>query len=228
MAGPRGQVLLNGQGHDLDPDSGDIITWALMFLSAWQDGDAAARGQLLSVDHIDGGLDDHKTLYVDPAGPLPPPVIVDTVEYYNATLHHYFITAFPDEAASLDAGVLVPGWKRTGFAFKSWQSGTGPGGEACRFFGTPGVGPNSHFYTIDRGECAKVKANPDWTFEANAFRAVAPLASGCASEYATVTRLYNNGMGGEANHRYLTDAAEIDATVAQGWVVEGPVLCVPR
>jgi hypothetical protein len=222
-------VLLSGQGHDLDPDSaGDIITWALMFLSAWQEGDAAARGQLLSVDHIDGGLDDRKTLYVDPSGPLPPPVPVDTVEYYNAALRHYFITAFPDEAASLDAGVPVAGWKRTGFMFKSWQSGTGPGTEACRFFGTPGVGPNSHFYTIDRGECATVKANPDWTFEANAFRAVAPLASGCAPEYVTVTRLYNNGMGGEANHRYLTDAAEIAATVTQGWIVEGPVFCVPR
>jgi hypothetical protein len=35
-------------------------------------------------------------------------------------------------------------------------------------------------------------------------------------------------MGGEANHRYLTDAAEIDRTVAKGWLVEGPVFCVPR
>jgi hypothetical protein len=35
-------------------------------------------------------------------------------------------------------------------------------------------------------------------------------------------------MGGEANHRYLTDAAEIDRTVAKGSLVEGPVFCVPR
>ena len=97
-----------------------------------------------------------------------------------------------------------------------------------RFFGTEGRRPNSHFYTISASECEKVKTNADWTYEALAFRAIEPLSTGCTAEYATVTRLYNNGMGGEANHRYLTDAAEIDRTVAKGWLVEGPVFCVPR
>lgn len=227
MAGPRGHVLLDGQGHDLDPGSGaDIVTWTLTFLSAWVEGDAAARARLLTVEHVDGGLDDHKVLYVDPTGVPPPGVVADVVEFHNAALDHYFITAFPEEAAALDAGV-PPGWVRTGKTFKAWRSGTGPGSEACRFFGTPGRGPNSHFYTVDAGECAKVRANPDWTFEALAFRAVAPLASGCAPEYQTVTRLYNNGMGGQANHRYLTASSDIDATLAQGWSVEGPVFCVP-
>jgi hypothetical protein len=230
MAGPRGQVLLTGQGHDLDPESGgaDIVTWALGFFAAWVNDDAAAKTRLTSVDHVDGGLDDHKVFYVDPTGSEKPAVVVQTIEYYNAGLDHYFITAFPDEAAMLDAGVQVPGWKRTGYAFPSWQSGTGPGNEACRFFGTPGRGPNSHFYTINAAECDEVKANPDWTFEAFAFRAVEPISGGCAAEYQTVTRLYNNGMGGQANHRYLTDAAAIDATVARGWSIEGPVFCVPR
>ena len=191
------------------------------------DGDPAARAQLQSVDSVEGGLDDHKVLYVDPAGGVAPGTVVDTIEFHSAALDHYFITAFPEEAAALDAGV-PPGWTRTGRTFKAWKSGTGPGNEACRFFGTPDVGPNSHFYTIDSAECDKVKANPDWTFEALAFRAVAPLSTGCSAEYATVTRLYNNGMGGEANHRYLTDPADIDATVARGWSVEGPVFCVPR
>ena len=230
MAGPRGHVLLNGEGHELDPGSGaDIVTWSLGFFAAWVNGDAAAKAQLSAVEHVDGGLDDHKVLYVDPSGGgTVPGEVVDTIEYYNAALDHYFITAFADEAADLDAGAPVPGWTRTGFAFRSWKSGTGPGNEACRFFGTPGVGPNSHFYTINTAECEKVKTNPDWMFEALAFRAVEPLATGCAAEYATVTRLYNNGMGGQANHRYLTDPAEINATVARGWVVEQPVFCVPR
>jgi len=228
MAGPRGHVLLNGQGHDLDPGSGgDIVTWTLTFLSAWVDGDPAARARLSTLDHVEGGLDDHKVLYVDPTGSPVAGVVVDTIEFYSAALDHYFITAFPEEAAALDAGV-PPGWTRTGKSFKAWKSGTGPGNEACRFFGTPGVGPNSHFYTIDAAECDKVKANPNWTFEALAFRAVAPLSTGCAAEYATVTRLYNNGMGGQANHRYLTDPADIEATVARGWSVEGPVFCVPH
>jgi len=229
MAGPRGHVLLTGQGHELDPSSGaDIITWSLGFLFAWAGDDMASKTKLTQVDHVDGGLDDHKVYYVDPTGGGVAPQVVDTIEFHNASLDHYFITAFPEEAAMLDAGVQVPGWKRTGYTFHSWKSGTGPGNEACRFFGTPGVGPNSHFYTISAAECDIVKANPDWTFEAFAFRAVEPLSTGCAQEYQTVTRLYNNGMGGQANHRYLTDAAEIDATVARGWMVEGPVFCVPR
>src|SRR4029453_1053178 len=167
MAGPRGHVLLTGQGHELDPQSGaDIITWSLGFLFAWVNGDAAAKAKLTQVDHVEGGLDDHKVLYVDPTGGGGGAAeIVDTIEYYAASLDHYFITAFPDEAAALDAGI-PPGWKRTGFSFRSWKSGTGPGNEACRFFGTPGIGPDSHFYTINVAECDIVKANPGWTFEA--------------------------------------------------------------
>jgi len=230
MEGPRGHVLFSGQGHDLNPASAaDIVTWSIGFLAAWVNGDAAAKSRLTQVVSVEGGLDDRKDLYVDPAGGGGTPgVVVDTIEYYNAGLDHYFITAFPDEAADLDAGGQVQGWMRTGFAFKSWKAGTGPGNDACRFFGTPGRGPNSHFYTINASECEKVRNNPDWTFEAIAFRAVEPLANGCASGYATVTRLYNRGMGGQANHRYLADSREIDRTVARGWQVEGPVFCVSR
>ncbi len=230
MGGPRGHVLLNGQGHDLDPGSGaDIITWSLGFLAAWANDDASAKARLAQVEHVDGGLDDHKMLYIDPTGGgVSPAEVVDTIEYYNAALDHYFITAFADEVAMLDAGVLVPGWTRTGYTFHSWKSGTGPGNEACRFYGTPGSGINSHFYTINLAECDGVKSNPVWTFEGLAFRAVEPLSNGCAPEYATVTRLYNNGMGGQPNHRFLTDPAAIEATVARGWMVEGPVFCVPR
>jgi serine protease len=166
-------------------------------------------------------------LYVDPTGGGGAAVVVDTIEYYAPSLDHYFITAFPDEAAALDTGA-IPGWMRTGFSFHSWKTGTGPGNEACRFFGTPGVGPASHFYTISVAECDIVKASPYWIFEGLAFRAVEPLSTGCAPEYQAVTRLYNNGMRGQANHRYLTDPAEIDATIARGWILEGPVFCVPH
>lgn len=230
MAGPRGHVLLNGQGHDLDPPSkGDIVTWSLGFLDAWINGNSASKSKLAQVVSVEGGLDDRRELYVDPTGSGGSlGEVVDTIEYYHAGLDHYFITAFPEEAADLDAGGQVQGWTRTGYAFRSWKAGTGPGNDACRFFGAEGRGPNSHFYTINASECEKVKANPDWTYEALAFRAVEPLSTGCAAEYQTVTRLYNNGMGGEANHRYLADAAEIDRTVAKGWMVEGPVFCVPR
>jgi hypothetical protein len=42
------------------------------------------------------------------------------IEFYSAALNHYFITAYPDEAAMLDAGVVVPGWTRTGARFSAW------------------------------------------------------------------------------------------------------------
>src|SRR5205085_5194104 len=120
-----------------------------------------ARSRLATVEPVEGGLDDHKVLYVDATGSGSSGVVVDVIEFHSAALDHYFITAFPEEAAALDAGV-PPGWARTGKSFKAWKSGTGPGSEACRFFGTPGRGPNSHFYTIDAAECDTVKANPDW------------------------------------------------------------------
>ena len=43
------------------------------------------------------------------------------IEYYNASLDHYFITAFPEEAAMLDAGTVVKGWARTGVTFNVWR-----------------------------------------------------------------------------------------------------------
>ena len=39
----------------------------------------------------------------------------------------YFFTAEPAEAAMLDAGIIVPGWQRTGFAFKVLEAGGPPG-----------------------------------------------------------------------------------------------------
>ena len=65
------------------------------------------------------------------------------------------------------------------------------------------------------------------TFESLAFRAV-PVTGPCASGQQAVTRLYNNGMGGQANHRYLTDEAEIGRMTSRGWLVEGQVFCVPQ
>jgi len=82
------------------------------------------------------------------------------IEFYNPALNHYFITAHPDEAAALDAGTNVKGWTRTGGQFTVFTD-PGAGLQAvCRFFGTPGRGPNSHFYTADAAECAKVKTLP--------------------------------------------------------------------
>jgi hypothetical protein len=148
-----------------------------------------------------------------------------TIEFYNASLKHYFETAEPAEAAMLDAGVVVPGWVRTGFDFKSWTVESGVGVPACRFFGTAGRGPNTHVFTINGAECTQLRADPRWTFEGLAFDEQAPIGEDCPVGRIPVTRLYNNGMGGEANHRYLTSHSEIYATAAAGWLIEGVVFC---
>jgi serine protease len=188
--------------------------------------DRAARARVMRMREVAGGREDILRIdYVAPASASADERVV--VEFYNASLDHYFLTAEPAEAAMLDQGVIVPGWRRTGFEFKSWSPDTPLGVEACRFFGTPGIGPNSHFFTIDANECALVRANRNWTFEALAFKAQQVIPAVCPSDRAVVWRLYNNGMGGQANHRYLTSRSEIGDMVGAGWLLEGPVFCTP-
>jgi hypothetical protein len=87
------------------------------------------------------------------------------------------------------------------------------------------VGPNSHFFTIDAAECAKVRSDPFWMFESFAFNADAPVLGDCPADRVPVIRLYNNGKGGQANHRYSTSHSEIGDMLGEGWIVEEPVFC---
>ncbi len=151
------------------------------------------------------------------------------IEYYNAALNHYFMTAYPDEAAMLDAGLVVPGWTRTGVEFNAWANADdAPGIEpVCRFFGTPGVGPNSHFYTASASECALVSANPDWTFEAIAFYIAEPVANACADGTTPVYRsFYPGATVSESNHRFLPDLT-MHEKMAGASILEGIVMCAP-
>jgi len=218
-------VALQGVQHGFDPAfSDDIFTWSVDFLNGQLTGDPIARAKSARMTNVAGGGDDRlEQDYIAPS-----PAAVDeriAVEYYNTSLNHYFFTAEPAEAAMLDAGVIVPGWSRTGLDFKVHPAGDFRGLAACRFFGTPGIGPNSHFFTIDGAECAKVKADPFWTYEGIAFNADAPVNADCFADRVPVVRMYNNGMGGQANHRYLTSHSEIGDMLGQGWIVEGPVFC---
>ncbi len=224
LGSSRHLVAIEGLGHELAPEfPEEILTWALIFMAAHVLDDRSARVQLQRLERVAEGYDDRLRIdYVAPASELADERV--TVEFYNASLDHYFITSEPAEAEALDQGV-PPGWQRTGLDFKTWVLGSSTGSAACRFFGTPGVGPNSHFFTIDSEECAKVKGNPAWTYEGLAFQALPPGTDVCASGETVVTRLYNNGMGGEANHRYLTSHSETQRMVDTGWIVEGPVFC---
>jgi hypothetical protein len=227
LAGSRAHVALVGVRHGFDEQgANEIFTWSLEWLDALVAGDRAAHARVTRLVRVQGGRDEElRRSYVAPA-----PEAGDerrTVEFYNAALDHYFVTAEAAEIAMLDAGVLVPGWRRTGFDFKTWAPGSGNGTAACRFFGTPGRGPNSHFFTIDQNECTIVRANADWTDEGLAFQATLPGVGTCASDRVVVWRLYNNGMRGQANHRFVTSYSEVGDMTGRGWLLEGPVFCTP-
>jgi len=170
------------------------------------------------------------------------PADTTVIEFYNLLLDHYFMTADQDEAAAIDAGAAGPGWSRTGQSWRGWTGGPIPNAaEVCRFYGTPDVdpatgarrGPNSHFYTLQPGECAAVKQDAGWRYEfAGKFWMIKPssaAAGGCPAWTDAVYRAYNNGFASNnSNHRYMTDAALYNQMVAKGWSGEGVVMCAPK
>ena len=228
LTGPKQFVVLDGVRHGFDvASSDDIFTWSLTFLGAYVDDDPLARATSARMAKVAGGGDD--VLLLDRWQPLPPGTgEALSVEYYNASLDHYFMTADANEVSILDAGIAIPGWQRTGYTYKVYPPESTLGTAACRFLGKQGVGPNTHFFTILANECQDVKNNPLWIFEGLVFRTEGPDAIGaCAANRIPVIRMYNNGKGGQANHRYLTSHSEVGVMLGQGWMVEGPVFCTP-
>jgi hypothetical protein len=156
---------------------------------------------------------------------------IDVIEFQHPSDGQYFITADPAEIAFLDGGGLGADWTRTGAKFHAWpRDDTSSTSEVdvCRFFGTPGVGPNSHFFTGNATECALVKTDPHWIYEGIAFRSVLPQNGQCPTGYTTVNRLWLPGADVTGSrHRYTADAATIATMTAAGWKLEGPVFCAP-
>ena len=227
LASSRQLVALTGVEHGFDERSaGDIFTWSLAWLDAFARDDREARARVDRMTRVSGGGDDIVRIdYVAPAPSRDDERVV--VEFHHQGLNHYFVSDNPLEIAILDEGVTIRGWRRTGFEFKGWTADAGQGVQACRFYGTPGRGPDSHFFTLDARECDIVKGNPDWTFEGLVFKAQPAGVGTCPVDRAVVWRLYNNGMGGQANHRYVTSLSEAGDTVGRGWSIEGPVFCTP-
>jgi hypothetical protein len=157
-------------------------------------------------------------------------VAVDVVAFYNTTLNHYFVSAGVGEVKSVDTGGAGPGWTRSTGSFKAFDLATGIPASAkpvCRFYGTPGRGPNSHFYTFAGPECEAVKKDAGWTYEGVAFHIYEPTAGVCAAGTSPVYRAYNNRFAqNDSNHRYSTDKAAL--TAMAGWTLEGVVFCSPQ
>ena len=175
-----------------------------------------AAGELYWSDLRTGDV--HR-LAADPSVPV-------VVEYHNAASGHYFLTAFADEAAFLDAGAYGGAWQRTGYGFAVARPLENGAVDVCRFFGTPGMGLDTHFYTGEAQECAVLKLNPRWTFEAIGFRARLPAADACAPNTRPVWRFYSDPATlADVNHRFTTDGTVHAAMLAQGWLGEGVAFC---
>ena len=173
---------------------------------------------------------------LDARAASPPNATV--VEYYRASVDHYFVTASPQEQRALDDGVQ-PGWVRTGATFLAWTDPARAPATArpvCRYYGRPQAGLDSHFYSAFADECDDVAAKfpAAWQFESpSVFYIEAPdRGSGaCPDGTDPVYRAYDNRP--DANHRYTTDASVRAAMLAAGWVPEGHgpqavVMCAPR
>lgn len=126
----------------------------------------------------------------------------NAIEFYNVDLDHYFLTSFADETTAIESGSAGRGWVRTGYSFPvgaGLKAGEVP---VCRFYGP---GPNSHFYTAEAAECAQVKRDPGWIYEATAFNIVVPAGKSCSANTSPIYRTYNNGfVNNNSNHRYTT------------------------
>ena len=159
-------------------------------------------------------------------------------EFYAPSLDHFFRTAIPEEAAALRNNPNL-GWQYTGNDFKAYLRNDFPAGalQVCRFYGHLTIGPNSHFYTADPGECAFLKqleaqtpfGTPRWNFEENAFAIDVPVAGACpATAPIAIWRAYNDRAAqNDSNHRYTTDLGIYQDMIRQGWRGEGVVMCAP-
>jgi 6-phosphogluconolactonase (cycloisomerase 2 family) len=161
-------------------------------------------------------------------GSVATPVLV--VEFYNASLDHYFITYVTDEIAKLDNGTFK-GWARTGLAFSAFAANQSGTSAVCRVYIPPGKG-DGHFFGRDANECdGTMTKNPTFILESSTFLYLYPPTLGnCAAGQVPVYRVFSNRA--DANHRYTTDRAVRDQMVNRGWLAEGDgadtvVMCAP-
>lgn len=193
------------------------------------------------------GLDDYSRL--DVALPLLAPYLTPgatnaaktapALEFYNATLDDYFVTAAAAEISDLDNGVH-PGWVRTGLRFLVYTDpAVAPASAApvCRFYVSPAYG-DSHFYSASPDECAAtaMKFPVQWVYESSAVFYIAlpdTTTGACPAGTRGIFRFVSDANG--LHHRYTAEVDVRDSTIQDGgWTQEGygtppnaPVMCTP-
>jgi 6-phosphogluconolactonase len=178
-------------------------------------------------DSLGGTATATKSITVLGSGVATP---VSVVEFYNASLDHYFITYVADEIAKLDNGTFK-GWARTGLSFNAFATAQSGASAVCRIYIPPGKG-DGHFFGRDAMECGgTMNKNPTFVLESGTFLYLYPPALGnCAAGQVPVYRVFSNRA--DANHRYTTSRAVRDQMVGKGWLAEGDgadivVMCAP-
>ncbi len=151
---------------------------------------------------------------------------VSVIEFFNASLNHYFITSNAVEISLLGKPPFEA-WQPTGLAFGAYAPTGAPAGTVavCRFFNDHFLGVSTHFYAPHGLGCEQTLAQfPDWSLEdAQLFNASLPDATtgSCPSGQIPVYRLFNNGMGGAPNHRFTVDPAVRQQMIDKGYTPEG-------
>lgn len=168
---------------------------------------------------------------------------VFAIEYYNAALDHYFLSASAPDIDKLDSGPFQD-WQRTGAMFYVAGTPNGYPGLAqpvCRFYIPPDQG-DSHFLSASAQECAEVRNKfPAFMRETEAAFYVAlpdPATGQCPLDLdlngldylVPMYRLWNQRA--DSNHRYTTDVRIRAQMIERGYVAEGygpmgVAMCVP-
>lgn len=158
--------------------------------------------------------------------------LTSAVEFWHGRFGSVFLATSPDEIAKLDSGA-IEGWMRLATEFKV-DDEPGPGlVPVCRFFSTRFAAKGSHFFTAFADECTALKANPDWTYEGEAFHVRLPDAAGrCPAGTMPIFRGYNGGEGGAPAHRFSPFPEERClwgwACTPEGSGAEGVAFCAPE
>ncbi len=213
---------------DVWMDDGIVVSAQQWFTdtSGYDSGTANVRAYTVyGSGSLSGGPAAVAVLALPQSSPPPAPRILTAVEYYNASLDHYFVTAIPDEITKLDNGTFV-GWARTGESFDVYDVRSG-GGNArhpvCREYGVPLYGLDTHFYSASIDECAATlqKGVGSWLLESSdVFEMDLPDTNGnCPAGEIPVYRIWNQRK--DSNHRYTTKTSIRDQMVAKGGVAEG-------
>ena len=157
---------------------------------------------------------------------------IDIIEFYDASLDHYFISASSPEISDLDHGIH-PGWVRTGLGFKAHPASGNAASPVCRFYIPPAYG-DSHFYSASPAECAQVQGKfPFFDYESpGVFYMDLPDSSSgvCVAGTIPVYRVWDNRP--DTNHRYTTSSVVRLRMESMGWIAEGygpnqVIMCSP-